>query len=141
MPEKHSWLLFKKWADEYGPIFRFTIGTQNNVVVSTEKIANELLRERGNIYSSREQQVFAADLMSHNLRPLFLPYNGTSSLPSHHSFPFFLLFPPFHISTLSFSYFHLTLDLWRRGRKLMHHLTMTQMATSYQPMQSLESKK
>lgn len=100
MPEKHSWLLFKKWADEYGPIFRFTIGTQNNVVVSTEKIANELLRERGNIYSSREQQVFAADLMSHNLRPLFLPYNGTLFPPSHRSFPFFLPFPPSHISIL-----------------------------------------
>jgi len=82
MPEKHSWLLFKKWADDYGPIFRFRIGTQNNVVVSTEKIANDLLRERGGIYSSREQQVFAADLMSHNLRPLFLPYNGTPRIPS-----------------------------------------------------------
>jgi len=32
-------------------------------------------------------------------------------------------------------------DLWRRGRKLMHHLTMTQMAMSYQPMQILESTK
>jgi hypothetical protein len=77
MPEKHSWLLFKQWADEYGPIFRFTIGNQNNVVVSTEKIANDLLRERGGLYSSREQSVFAAELMSRNLRPLFLPYNGT----------------------------------------------------------------
>jgi len=81
MPEKHSWLLFKKWADQYGPIFRFTIGGQNNVVVSTEKIANDLLRERGNLYSSREQSVMAAELLSHNLRPLFLPYNGIS-LPS-----------------------------------------------------------
>jgi len=77
MPPKHSWLLFKQWADEYGPVFRFTIGTQNNIVVSTEKIANDLLRERGNLYSSREQLVFAAELMSHNLRPLFLPYNGS----------------------------------------------------------------
>ena len=77
MPPQHSWLLFKQWADQYGPIFRFTIGSQNNVVVSTEKIANDLLRERGNLYSSREQLVFAAELMSHNLRPLFLPYNGT----------------------------------------------------------------
>lgn len=77
MPPKHSWLLFKDWADQYGPIFRFTIGGQNNVVVSTEKIANDLLRERGTLYSSREQSVFAAELMSQNLRPLFLPYNGT----------------------------------------------------------------
>ena len=99
MPEKHSWLLFKKWADEYGPIFRFRIGTQNNVVVSTEKIANELLRERGGIYSSREQQVFAADLMSHNLRPLFLPYNGTHSPRS--------LFPVETLSPLPVSLYNL----------------------------------
>jgi hypothetical protein len=78
MPEKHSWLLFKQWADQYGPIFRFTIGNQNNVVVSTERIAKELLRERGTLYSSRDQLVFAAELMSRNLRPLFLPYNGNS---------------------------------------------------------------
>jgi hypothetical protein len=44
-------------------------------MVSSEKIANDLLRERG---STREQSVFAAELMSRNLRPLFLPYNGTS---------------------------------------------------------------
>jgi cytochrome P450 len=30
---------------------------------------------------------------------------------------------------------------WRRVRKLMHRLTMPKMATSYQPLQSLEAKK
>ncbi|KAL7272125.1 hypothetical protein RUND412_005081 [Rhizina undulata] len=107
IPPKHSWLLFKQWADQYGPIFRFSIAGRNNIVLSTEKIANDLLRERGNYYSSREHLYFAGELLSHNLRPLFLPYN----------------------------------DLWRRGRKLMHNLTMTKMANSYQPAQSLESKK
>ncbi|KAL7272127.1 hypothetical protein RUND412_005083 [Rhizina undulata] len=46
-----------------------------NIVVSTEKIANDLLRERGNHYFSREHLYFASELLSHNLRPLFLPYN------------------------------------------------------------------
>ena len=32
-------------------------------------------------------------------------------------------------------------DRWRRGRKLMHRLTMAGAANSYQPMQSLESKR
>lgn len=45
-------------------------------MVSTEKIANDLLRERGNLYSSREQLPMAAKLMGRNLRPLFLPYGG-----------------------------------------------------------------
>ena len=88
------------------------------MVVSTEKIANDLLRERGALYSSRAPQPFAADLMSHNLRPLFMPYDGMFERDSG-----------------------LMKDVWRRGRKLMHRLTMPQMATSYQPIQSLESKK
>lgn len=76
IPPKHSWLKFKDWADQYGPIFRLSIFGRNLVVVSTEKIANDLLRDRGNLYSSREQLPMAAQLMSRNLRPLFLPYGG-----------------------------------------------------------------
>jgi len=76
VPSKHSWLLFTRWARVYGPIFRFTIGSQYFVVISSERIANELLRERGAIYSSRQQAPFAAQLLSDNLRPLLMPYNG-----------------------------------------------------------------
>jgi cytochrome P450 len=74
-------------------------------VVSTEKVANDLMRERGTLYSSREQFPMAAQLLSDNLRPLFLPYG----------------------------------ELWRNGRKLIHHLTMSSAANSYQPIQEEES--
>ncbi|KAB5581284.1 cytochrome P450 [Coniochaeta sp. 2T2.1] len=104
---QHSWLKFKEWADEYGPLFRFRLASQEHVVISTEKVANDLLRERGSHYSSREQTVMAAELLSRNLRPLLLPYN----------------------------------DHWRRVRKLMHRLTMPSAAASYEPAQSLESKR
>ncbi|KAJ9609684.1 hypothetical protein H2200_006012 [Cladophialophora chaetospira] len=107
IPPQHSWLKFKTWADEYGPVFRLNIMGRNHVVVSTEKIANDLLRERGNLYSSREQLPFAAKLLSRDLRPLLLPYG----------------------------------ELWRRGRKLMHTLTMPTAATSYQPLQIYESER
>jgi hypothetical protein len=76
IPPKHSWLKFKEWADQYGPIYRINIFGRNLVMVSTEKVANDLLRERGNIYSSREQLPMAAKLMSRDLRPLFLPHGG-----------------------------------------------------------------
>ncbi|KIX03989.1 uncharacterized protein Z518_07542 [Rhinocladiella mackenziei CBS 650.93] len=107
IPSKHSWIKFKSWADQYGPIFRLSIFGRNLVVVSTEKIANDLLRERGNLYSSREQLPMAAKLMSKDLRPLFLPYG----------------------------------ELWRRGRKVMHTMTMQSAATSYQPVQIYESER
>ncbi|KIX97617.1 uncharacterized protein Z520_06395 [Fonsecaea multimorphosa CBS 102226] len=107
IPPQHSWLKFKAWADQYGPIYRISIFGRNLVMVSTEKIANDLLRERGNLYSSREQLPMAARLMSRNLRPLFLPYG----------------------------------ELWRRGRKVMHNMTMHASATSYQPVQIYESER
>ncbi|KAL2798859.1 cytochrome P450 [Aspergillus keveii] len=105
IPPFHSWLKFKTWTDELGPIVGFRIFGRENIVISSEKIANNLLRERGTIYSSREHLTMAADYLSGNLRPLLLDYN----------------------------------DRWRRGRKLMHRLTMASAATSYQPMQLLES--
>ncbi|KAH6718400.1 cytochrome P450 [Leptodontidium sp. MPI-SDFR-AT-0119] len=74
IPPAHSWLKFKEWADKYGPLFRLKLMGRNMIVVSTEKIANDLLRERGTIYSSREQLPMAAQLMSQNLRLLFIPY-------------------------------------------------------------------
>lgn len=77
IPAQHSWLQFKKWADQYGAIFRLDVFGRNIIVVSTEKIANDLLRERGTLYSSREQLPMAARLVSRNLRTLFLPYGGT----------------------------------------------------------------
>ncbi|KFZ24257.1 hypothetical protein V502_01249 [Pseudogymnoascus sp. VKM F-4520 (FW-2644)] len=107
IPPTHSWLQFKTWADQYGPLYRLRLGTREHVVISTEKIANDLLRERGNHYSSREQTFMATELLSDNLRPLLLPYN----------------------------------DRWRRVRKLMHRLTMPASALSYEPAQSLESKR
>src|SRR5256885_10955975 len=97
IPSYHSWLKFKAWADQYGPIFQLNIAGGKHVVISTEKIANDLMRERGTLYSSREQFPMAAQLLSDNLRPLFLPYG----------------------------------ELWRNGRKLMHHLTMHSASTSY----------
>lgn len=71
---KHSWLQFHDWAKEYGPIFRLNIAGRENFIVSSEKVANDLLRDRGNIYSSREQLPAGAVLLSDNLRPLFWPY-------------------------------------------------------------------
>lgn len=76
IPKKHSWLQFKKWADEYGPLMRLTMAGQEHYVVSTEKVANDLLRERGSSYSGRAQAPASAQLLSDNLRPVLLPYNG-----------------------------------------------------------------
>lgn len=77
IPPKHSWFKFQEWSKKYGSLYRLNLAGQNHVIVSTEEIANDLLRERGTIYSDREQLPMAAQLLSDNLRPLFLPYGET----------------------------------------------------------------
>jgi cytochrome P450 len=73
VPQQHSWLQFHTWAKQYGPIFRLNLAGHENYVVNTESIANDLLWQRGNIYSSREQSPAAAVLLSDGLRPLLWP--------------------------------------------------------------------
>ena len=76
IPAKHSWLQFKKWSDQYGPVMSLSLAGSQHVVLSTEKMANDLLRERGSHYSSRVQAPASAELLSDNLRPVLLPNNG-----------------------------------------------------------------
>ncbi|KAH7341217.1 cytochrome P450 [Pyrenochaeta sp. MPI-SDFR-AT-0127] len=71
----YFWFKFSEWGEKYGPIYQYKSYGHVNVVVSTEKIANDLLRERGTIYSSREQWPMASQLLSDNKKALFLPYN------------------------------------------------------------------
>lgn len=77
IPTTHSWSQFFEWSKRHGALYRLNISGRSHVIVSSEEIANELLRERGTIYNSREQLPMAAQLVSGNLRPLFLPYGDT----------------------------------------------------------------
>jgi hypothetical protein len=70
-------LQFYAWARTYGPIYRLNIAGRENFIVSSEAVANDLCRDRGNNYSSREQLPAAVELLSDNLRPLFWPYGET----------------------------------------------------------------
>ncbi|KAK3075062.1 hypothetical protein LTR53_001960 [Teratosphaeriaceae sp. CCFEE 6253] len=77
IPPQHSWLQFTHWSKQYGPLYRLNLAGQNHVIVSDERIAEDLLRERGNLYSSRPPLYMASELMSHGLRPVFMPYGDT----------------------------------------------------------------
>jgi cytochrome P450 len=77
IPPYHSWLKFTEWSKQYGPLYRLNLAGQNHIIVSSEKIANDLLRERGTLYSSRAHLPMATELVSRNMRPLLLPYGET----------------------------------------------------------------
>lgn len=74
LPAKHTWLLFHSWSKTHGPLFRLNIFGQQHLIISSERIANDLLRDRGTIYSSRPWLPAADSLMSDGLRPLFWSY-------------------------------------------------------------------
>lgn len=45
--------VFNKWYDEYGDMVQFSILGVNQIVLNTEKAANDLFVQRGNTYSDR----------------------------------------------------------------------------------------
>jgi hypothetical protein len=55
LPRFSMWLKFKEWADEHGPIYQTRAVDQTFIIVSDEKIAEEMLVKRGHIYSGRPQ--------------------------------------------------------------------------------------
>lgn len=55
LPRFQLWLKFKEWADIHGPIYQTRAVENTFVIVSDEKIAEELLVKRGHIYSGRPQ--------------------------------------------------------------------------------------
>ncbi|KAK3402583.1 cytochrome P450 [Sordaria brevicollis] len=55
MPKEKAYLQFKKWADEYGPIYTLILGTQTTIVLTDAEIVKELLDKRSGIYSSRAE--------------------------------------------------------------------------------------
>ncbi|KAJ2915605.1 hypothetical protein MD484_g4790, partial [Candolleomyces efflorescens] len=49
----HPWLGLWGWAQKYGPIFSYSVLGKRTVVISSHKIAVDLLEERSSIYSDR----------------------------------------------------------------------------------------
>ncbi|THC91585.1 hypothetical protein EYZ11_008953 [Aspergillus tanneri] len=62
--------IFRRWAQEYGPIAQFSLMGAKQVVLSNEKIANELFVKRGNKYSDRGAP-HAVEYISMNQSPGF----------------------------------------------------------------------
>ncbi|KAM3079618.1 hypothetical protein ACMFMG_006030 [Clarireedia jacksonii] len=53
LPINFMWLKFKEWADIYGPIYKTKMLGATFIVISDEKIAEDLLVKRAKIYSDR----------------------------------------------------------------------------------------
>jgi len=52
----------EEWTDQYSPLFHLSITGRDHYVGLTEKVTNDLLREKVTLYSSQEQTPAAAQL-------------------------------------------------------------------------------
>ena len=71
MPKSHPHVQFKKWAEEYGPIYSLVIGTSVTIVLSSDVAIKDLLDKRSGIYSSRPE-MYISRLASGDLRMVLM---------------------------------------------------------------------
>ncbi|TDZ18868.1 Cytochrome P450 monooxygenase psoD [Colletotrichum orbiculare MAFF 240422] len=75
IPPVHSWLAFHELIKQHGPVVRLTLPGQQHVLLGTETAANNLLRQRGNLYSDRHHAPASSHLLTDDHMLLLLPYD------------------------------------------------------------------
>lgn len=57
LPKSRQWFEFYQWSKEYGPVMYLNMAGQHFVVLSSDKVAQDLLTRRGAQYSDRPHRV------------------------------------------------------------------------------------
>lgn len=76
LPIQFMWLKFKEWADIHGPIYQTEMLGAKFIIISDEKIAEDLLVKRAKIFSDRPQIRSLFDSKSTNGSMEYLPLMG-----------------------------------------------------------------
>lgn len=76
LPINFMWIKFKEWADIYGPIYQTEMLGTKFIIVSDEKIAEELLVKRAKIFSDRPAVPSLFDSKSTHGSMEYLPLMG-----------------------------------------------------------------
>jgi hypothetical protein len=80
LPIEKMWLKFAEWADTYGPLYRTQMLGDNFIIITDEKIAEDLLVKRAKIYSDRPQIRSLFDAKSTDGSMEYLPLMGKNGL-------------------------------------------------------------
>jgi hypothetical protein len=80
LPLSYTWLKFKEWADVYGPLYRTKQLSVNLLVISDEKIAEELLVKNAKTYSDRPVVQSIVDSKSTDGSMEYLPLMGRNRM-------------------------------------------------------------
>lgn len=76
LPIQYMWLKFKEWSDTYGPIYYTEMLGAKFVIISDEKIAEELLVKRARFNSDRPRMMSVTDSKSTDGGMEYLPLMG-----------------------------------------------------------------
>ena len=72
MPKRDAHLQFRKWADEYGPVYSLILGTKPFIVLSSAQAVKDLLDKKSALYSDRQEMYVGQVLGSGGLRLLMM---------------------------------------------------------------------
>ena len=75
LPKSLQWLHLYHWSKKYGPIMHLSMAGQPLVILSTHKVAHDLLSRRSARYSDRPRLVMAGDLVTKGMHMLLRPYD------------------------------------------------------------------
>jgi hypothetical protein len=76
LPIELMWLKFKEWADIYGPIYRTKMLGANFIIITDEKIAEDMLVKKAKLYSDRPEIKSLFDAKSTYGSMEYLPLMG-----------------------------------------------------------------
>jgi len=76
LPIEFMWLKFKEWADIHGPIYRTKMLGANFIIISDEKIAEDMLVKKAKLYSDRPEIKSLFDAKSTYGSMEYLPLMG-----------------------------------------------------------------
>ncbi|KIJ43059.1 hypothetical protein M422DRAFT_98165, partial [Sphaerobolus stellatus SS14] len=74
LPRVSPWLTFSTWQKKYGDIFEVDLLGKSVVIISSAKIAKDLMDKRSSIYSDRPNFIMAGDLTGYRSTFALLPY-------------------------------------------------------------------
>ena len=80
LPIEYMWLKFAEWAKTYGPLYRTQMLGSVFIIITDEKIAEDLLVKRGKIYGDRPQIRSLFDPKSTNGSMEYLPLMGKNGM-------------------------------------------------------------
>lgn len=80
LPMTSTWLKFKEWADQYGPIYETSMMGQKFIIISDEDMATDLMVKKGNSFSGRAQ---IRALIDHKKGPTYVALQDRNGTRTH----------------------------------------------------------